>query len=397
MAALVKCAAPLIGASELQLEREWQALLSSRATLANACLARFLAATHVHLQEATLLPSKAVHRVRVVLTLFDCVEHADQQQPRRFAWMPSLLAVLRVQDTDDLTREMLARVWRELLTQGFWPSASLQEAIEPSLREWLASCLRHGSAAGVPLRAAVRPQTPLCLYLHGEAGSGKSSFVRALLPALAATLRAYLDPELAAHSVKQTLNKPLEALQLEFERRPNNNDLSVVSVVSMAREPLSGAADRPKLLLLGLEEMPGGGGGSSAPGAVELQLVEGGDSEWPPGSGGGGGGAQRGAALQLRLSAARNLLPQDGRLLHPDAALLLAALAPPPPSPPSPSPPASLPNGLGPAASGAAAAMAELRHVLDLWLCGALAPAVLVCTSRERAQQLWRGLEARLG
>ena len=141
----------------------------------------------------------------------------------------------------------------------------------------------------------------------------------------------------------------------------------------------------------------GGGGGSSAPGAVELQLVEGGDGEWPPGSGGGGGGAQRGAALQLRLSAARNLLPQDGRLLHPDAALLLAALAPPPPSPPSPSPPASLPNGLGPAASGAAAAMAELRHVLDLWLCGALAPAVLVCTSRDRAEQLWRGLEARLG
>ena len=256
VAALVKCAAPLLGASELQLEREWQALLSSHATLANACLARFLGATHVHLQEATLLPSKVVHRVRVVLTLFDCVEHADQQQPRRFAWIPSLLAVLRVQGTDDLTREMLARVWRELLTQGFWPSASLQEAIEPSLKEWLASCLRHGSAAGVPLRAAVRPQMPLCLYLHGEAGSGKSSFVRALLPALAATLRAYLDPELAAHSVKQTLNKPLEALQLEFERRPNNNDLSVVSVVSMAREPLSGAADRPKLLLLGLEEMP---------------------------------------------------------------------------------------------------------------------------------------------
>ena len=256
VAALVKCAAPLIGASELQLEREWQALLSSRATLANACLARFLAATHVHLQEATLLPSKVVHRVRVVLTLFDRVEHADQQQPRRFAWVPSLLAVLRAQGTDDLTREMLARVWHELPTQGFWPSASLREAVEPSLKGWLASCLRHGSAAGVPLRAAVRPQTPLCLYLHGEAGSGKSSFVRALLPALAATLRAYLDPELGTHSVKQTLNKPLEELQLEFERRPNNNDLSVVSVVSMAREPLSGAADRPKLLLLGLEEMP---------------------------------------------------------------------------------------------------------------------------------------------
>ena len=63
VAAVVKGAAPLLGASELQLEREWQALLSSRATLANACLARFLGATHVHVQEATLLPSKAAHRV----------------------------------------------------------------------------------------------------------------------------------------------------------------------------------------------------------------------------------------------------------------------------------------------------------------------------------------------
>ena len=158
--------------------------------------------------------------MRVVLTLFDSVEHADQQLPRRFAWMPSLLAVLRVQHADDLTRQMLARLWRELHTQGFWPSASLRAAVEPGLTEWIASCLRHRSAAGVPLRAAVRPQTPLCLYLHGEAGSGKSSFVRALLPALAATLRAHLDPELAAHAVKQTLNKPLDALQLEFERRP---------------------------------------------------------------------------------------------------------------------------------------------------------------------------------
>ena len=119
VAAVVKGAAPLLGASELQLEREWQALLSSRATLANACLARFLGATRVDVQEATLLPSKAAHRVRVVLTLFDSVEHADQQLPRRFAWMPSLLAVLRVQHADDLTRQMLARLWRELLTQGF--------------------------------------------------------------------------------------------------------------------------------------------------------------------------------------------------------------------------------------------------------------------------------------
>ena len=118
--------------------------------------------TRVDVQEATLLPSKAAHRVRVVLTLFDSVEHADQQLPRRFAWMPSLLAVLRVQHADDLTRQMLARLWRELLTQGFWPSASLRAAVEPGLTEWIASCLRHRSAAGacaLGLRASRRRRT----------------------------------------------------------------------------------------------------------------------------------------------------------------------------------------------------------------------------------------------
>ena len=58
VAGVVRAAAPLLGASELQLEREWQALLSSHATLANACLARVLHHTRVHVQEARLLVSK---------------------------------------------------------------------------------------------------------------------------------------------------------------------------------------------------------------------------------------------------------------------------------------------------------------------------------------------------
>ena len=39
--------------------------------------------------------------------------------------------------------------------------------------------------------------------------------------------------------MKQNLNKPVADLDLEMQRRPNNNDLSVVTVVEMAREPLS--------------------------------------------------------------------------------------------------------------------------------------------------------------
>lgn len=84
--------------------------------------------------------------------------------------------------------------------------------------------MTHG---GIPLRAALVPKQPLCLYIYGAAGCGKSSFVRALLPALARTIRAWIHPALDSGFVKQGLNKSSSALALEFERRPNNNDLSV--------------------------------------------------------------------------------------------------------------------------------------------------------------------------
>ena len=63
-------------------------------------------------------------------------------------------------------------------------------------------------------------------------------------------------------------------LEVEFERRPSNNDLSIVRAVEMAREPL--AATEPRVLLLGLEEMPS---------AVPM-----------PGAGGGGGGGGGGGS-----------------------------------------------------------------------------------------------------
>ena len=80
---------------------------------------------------------------------------------------------------------------------------------------------------------------------------------RARSPPLCSTqVRAHFHPELLGAFVKQTLNKPVADLDLEMQRRPNNNDLSVVTVVEMAREPLS--ASEPRLLLLALEEMPDG-------------------------------------------------------------------------------------------------------------------------------------------
>lgn len=98
------------------------------------------------------------------------------------------------------------------------------------------------------------PQSPLSFYFHGKAGAGKSSFVRNFQPALEATIEAYLDPEIRARFVKQNLNKPLEALNLELELRPNNNDLSVMSIILSRR--MTRTQRKPGLVVINLEEMP---------------------------------------------------------------------------------------------------------------------------------------------
>ena len=64
-------AAKAMDVSELQIEREWSLLLAAHSSLANACLARFLAATSVHVQEATLVTSNDPARVRLSIALYD--------------------------------------------------------------------------------------------------------------------------------------------------------------------------------------------------------------------------------------------------------------------------------------------------------------------------------------
>lgn len=98
------------------------------------------------------------------------------------------------------------------------------------------------------------PTYPLSLYLHGAAGSGKSSLVRGLFPSLNAAIARHCDPELLVRFVKQNLNKPYRTLRLEFELRPNNNDYSVMSIIQGRRMTLS--QSKPGLVLVALEEMP---------------------------------------------------------------------------------------------------------------------------------------------
>lgn len=102
--------------------------------------------------------------------------------------------------------------------------------------------------------AHFNPSRPLSFYLHGKAGVGKSSFVRNFQPALEATVEEAADPEVLARFVKQNLNKRYGVLELELELRPNNNDLSVMSIIQGRRMTMS--QSKPGLVVVDFEEMP---------------------------------------------------------------------------------------------------------------------------------------------
>lgn len=97
------------------------------------------------------------------------------------------------------------------------------------------------------------PNFPLSFYLYGKAGAGKSSLVRNFTPALNATVVDHADPEMLVRFVKQNLNKPYQDLKLELEIRPNNNDLSVMSIIQGRRMTMT--QSKPGLVVVDLEEM----------------------------------------------------------------------------------------------------------------------------------------------
>lgn len=107
----------------------------------------------------------------------------------------------------------------------------------------------------VPLHrnAHFTPSYALSFYLQGKAGAGKSSLVRNFSPALNATIEEHCDAEIMVRFVKQNLNKPFEDLQLELELRPNNNDLSVMSIIQGRRMTMT--QSKPGLVVVDLEEM----------------------------------------------------------------------------------------------------------------------------------------------
>jgi hypothetical protein len=98
------------------------------------------------------------------------------------------------------------------------------------------------------------PCEPISLYLWGKAGVGKSSFARHFPSAMQAAVECHADPELLVRFVKQTMNKPYMDLCLELELRPNNNDLSVMSIIQSRKCTMT--QSKPGLVVIDLEEMP---------------------------------------------------------------------------------------------------------------------------------------------
>lgn len=151
-----------------------------------------------------------------------------------------------------LVDEIVDGFWRYLWRYGYFPSAKFRETVSPQLKLFFHSALvRHNRTN---LSADFNPSYHFSLYLHGLAGAGKSSFIQRFVPALAATINEFLDPDLDVRFVKQNLNKTREELNVELELRPNNNDLSVMSIIQGRRMTL--AQSKPGMVVVGLEEVP---------------------------------------------------------------------------------------------------------------------------------------------
>ncbi|KAL7538290.1 hypothetical protein ACHAXR_008440 [Thalassiosira sp. AJA248-18] len=158
---------------------------------------------------------------------------------------------------DLVANDMVTSTWKNLLRNGYYVDQTRKEQLGPVLHKFYMSGLlggKEGNNMPILLNAHFTPTYPLSLYLHGTAGAGKSSLVRALLPALNSAIATHCDPELLVRFVKQNLNKPFATLQLELDLRPNNNDYSVMSIIQGRRMTL--AQSKPGLVLVALEEMP---------------------------------------------------------------------------------------------------------------------------------------------
>lgn len=179
------------------LEREAHRIAWRFSSLSNAILQQFIAKTGLTLADAVYRPSPVAHNSR--LTLLPYVRTEGDTHPGPFIFLPSL-ATLLSQGVDRLVGEMVEAFWGHIWRCGYYPGAA---SFKGPITSQLVSYFRSGLAkpgGRVGLRAGFEPSHYFSLYLHGVAGCGKSSFVGKLVPALHATIEAFLDPQMDVRS-----------------------------------------------------------------------------------------------------------------------------------------------------------------------------------------------------
>jgi len=242
-------------------KKEYQRICVSNSTISNAYLV-LLQSTHKLCIKDILFKynPKEPKYERITIYLYD--PSIDYRKPNVFLFIPGLHTIL-TGGPHELVSAMIKSFWSHVLRNGYFPTNTIQKVLESRLRSFFESGLITATARGnnnnngylsLPLKSCFVPSSPLSIYLHGKPGAGKSSLAKVVPMALQSTLEEHLDPECIARFVKQNLNKPLETLELEFQLRPNNNDMSVMSIIQGRRMSMS--QSKPGIVVLNLEEMP---------------------------------------------------------------------------------------------------------------------------------------------
>ena len=247
-----------------QLTREYQRIQVWNSTLSNSLVSAFQKSHQCHIKEIRFKAcSQQPKFERFTVYVYD--SNVDLSKPPHFLFLPCLNTAIE-KGSEAVVTEMIASFWGHLLRHGYFATSTLKNMLKNDFQRFLMSGIAHDPRTPLLLNAHFDPNSALSLYLHGKAGSGKSSFVRNFQPALEATVEEHMDPEILVRYVKQNLNKRFETLELELELRPNNNDLSVMSIIQGRRMTMG--QSKPGLVVVALEEMPG-----NSPNANPNQLL----------------------------------------------------------------------------------------------------------------------------
>ncbi|CAJ1958808.1 unnamed protein product [Cylindrotheca closterium] len=235
------------------LEHEYQRICSRTSTLSNALVTLFQSQHQSSIDNMVFKASPSVSKYeRIAIYLYDA--ELDHKKPPHFLFLPSLHVAL-TKGPGTIVETMMDFFWSQMLNQGYYATLALKRMLHNDLANFFRSGLTGSiSLPLLQMHAHFAPTAPLSLYLYGKAGSGKSSLVRNFPSALEATIERFADSEMLVRFVKQNLNKKHETLELELELRPNNNDLSVMSIIQGRRMTMG--QSKPGLVVVNLEEMP---------------------------------------------------------------------------------------------------------------------------------------------